>query len=112
MLFSFVLAHSSFPHHHHLAKPISEHHHHHDEDHHQHDEDDDHSVFSFSQIDDIFINGKQLNVPIAIAFVPTPCFTFVVSEEDVKAEYLERDIHRPPLISIAQPPFRGPPCFS
>jgi hypothetical protein len=111
MLFSFVLAHSAFPHHHHIAKPVAEHHHH-DKDHHQHDDEHDHSVFSFSQIDEIFINGKLLSVSIVITFVATPCFTLVVSEEDVTAEYFTRGVHRPPLISVSQQSFRGPPNLS
>jgi hypothetical protein len=111
MLFSFVLAHAAFPHHHHIAKPIVVHHDH-DTDHHHHDEDEDHSVFSFSQIDDTFINGKQLTVPIVIAFVPTLFFTVVISEEDFTVKYFDRDVHRPPLISIPQQSFRGPPNLS
>src|SRR5687768_16822858 len=99
LLFSFVLGHSVFPHHHHLAQPMADHHHYHDVAHH-HDahEDSGHSIFSFIQIDDIFINGKQLTVPITIVFAPSASFTFVISEKDVKLEYVEKDIDRPPLI--------------
>jgi hypothetical protein len=114
LLFSFVLAHAAIPHHHHVTPSVEKHHHHSDADHHHHhdDDDDDHSVFTFSQIDDIFLNGKQLNVPIIIAFIPTPSFTLVISEEDVVVEYIERNIHRPPLIYIPQHSFRGPPTQS
>ncbi len=112
LLFGCVLAHAAVPHHHHLEPPVKEHHHH-DADHHHHDDGEgDHSVFTFSQIDDIFLHGKQITVPIVIAFIPTPSFTVVISEEDATVEYFEKDIHRPPLISIPQHPFRGPPTFS
>jgi hypothetical protein len=112
VLFSFVLAHSAFPHHHHIDTSVTEHRHNHDEEHHHHDRDDDHNVFTFSQIDDIFLTGKQLVIPIIIVYVPTASFTLIVSEEDVVVEYVERDIHRPPLISIPQHTFRGPPTLS
>ena len=112
-LFSFVLAHAAIPHHHHVEPPAKEHHHHHDADHdHDSDGEDDHNVFTFSQIDEIFLSGKQLSIPIVIAFSPTPSFTLVVSEEDVTIEYFEKDIHRPPLIRIPQQTFRGPPSSS
>jgi hypothetical protein len=113
LLFSFVLAHAAVPHHHHVEIPVKKTHHHHDASHHHHDnEEDDHSVFTFSQIDAIFITGKQLTVPVLISFIPTVSFTLVVSEEDVTIEYINKDIHRPPLILIPNLTFRGPPSLS
>jgi hypothetical protein len=113
LLFSFVLGHSAVPHHHHVDVPVKKIHDHHEASHHDHDnEEDDHSVFTFSQIDAIFITGKQLTVPILISFIPTVSFTLVVSEEDVTIEYISNDIHRPPLILIPNLTFRGPPSLS
>jgi hypothetical protein len=111
LLFSFVLAHAAVPHHHHVETPVKKDHHHHDSADHHHDNDEEggHSVFTFSQIDDTFITFKQLTVPIIMAFVPTPGFTPVVSEEDVIVEYINKDIPSPPLILIPKHTFRGPP---
>ncbi len=50
-----VLGHNVFPHHHHDEEIAIEQHRHHDDD---HDDDHHHSLFSFGQMDEIFIPGK------------------------------------------------------
>jgi hypothetical protein len=108
-----VLGHSAFPHHHHSIEIKIEKHGHHDhDDSHNQDQDSDHeqdhNAFTFSQIDHIFLNGKQLDLPIVLAITPvtiSPIFT----REDYKEEYFDKDIQCPPLIDIPSHSLRGPP---
>lgn len=114
LLFSFVLTHTAFPHHHHLVQQAEEKHdhHHHDKDHsHEHDADhqEDHNVFTFTQIDHIFLNGKQLSIPIVLVALPVSQYSLTLYNIDYEEEYFERDNLHPPLITIPDCTFRGPP---
>jgi hypothetical protein len=110
LLFSFVLAHSAFPHHHHFTQTI--HSHNHEHNHHEHEDEQDHNVFSFIQIDTIFLNGKQITVPFILICLPTFLETFsVIVNDDTDEELFERDILRPPLIAVVKHALRGPPIL-
>jgi hypothetical protein len=113
---SVILAHSVFPHHHHIesAEAIHEdadHHHDQGNDHHQ-DADDHHNIFTFSQIENAFLTGKQVIVPITIAPVLEVFeWSFIAYTNQEPDSFYIKDIDLPPLIRCEQISFRGPPVI-
>ncbi len=116
---SVTLAHSVFPHHHHVesAKAIQNEDadHHQEEDHgHHHDdaEDQQHNIFTFGQIENTFLTGKQVVVPIIIApVIEIFEWTSVAYREQEPDDHYIKDIELPPLIRCQQISFRGPPSL-
>ena len=117
---SVILAHSVFPHHHHKVKTeqanhSEEHQHDHKSNGDQHDDDSDghhHGLFTYSQIDNIFLTGKQVIVPITLTPIievfDWSFFTYPNQEPD---DFYVRDIELPPLIPHQEISFRGPPII-
>lgn len=114
---SVVLAHSIFPHHHHLVSDQTAHNedidHHEDADHHHHDdESDDHNVFSFGQLEDSFLTGKQVILSsIALEAIEIPIWSFKIVRPEKSENFCLRDIELPPLLRCLQIDFRGPPSI-
>jgi hypothetical protein len=102
-----MLAHSVSPHHHHEEQELSIDH---DDDHHN---SDDHGLFTYSQIENTFLTGKQVVVPIAFTTVIEIFeWSFVFRSEKEPDDYFIKDINIPPLLGCLDIPFRGPPSFS
>lgn len=115
---SVTLAHSVFPHHHHVEAEKAIHNedvdHHHDEDGHHHEdaEDHQHNIFTFGQIENTFLTGKQVVVPITIApVIEVFEWTSVAYLDQEPDDHYMKDIELPPLIRCQQISFRGPPSL-
>lgn len=118
---SVILAHSVFPHHHHKvktekAKHSEEHQHSHDKSNgHQHNDDSDshhHGLFTYSQIDNIFLTGKQVIVPITLTpIIEIFEWSFIAYNTQGPDNSYRKDIELPPLICCQEISFRGPPII-
>jgi hypothetical protein len=120
---SIVLAHSVFPHHHHVEPEQAIHNedndlhhdsdHHHDTDHHNDNADDrQHNLFTFGQIENTFLTGKQVMVPIAIApVIEVFEWSFVAYTNQEPNNFYIKDIELPPWIRCHEISFRGPPAL-
>lgn len=115
-----ILAHSLFPHHHHAIETVQVNHS--KEDHHDHEgnghdhrvESDDHhhGFFTYSQIENTFINAKRVVVsitaiPVIEIFEWSPV-VYITHEPD---HFYLKDIELPPLIRCEEISFRGPPLI-
>jgi hypothetical protein len=117
LAFGVTVAHSVSVHHHHVAANAPEvesvdHHHDHDR-HNNRSQEHQHSPFSFTQIDDTFINGKVQAAHVAVLPVLI-CFAWVDASriEKEPTQYFFEDIELPPPISRSNVSFRGPPFIS
>lgn len=118
---SVILAHSVFPHHHHKVKTeqlnhSEEHQHdHHKSNGHQHDDDSDghhHGLFTYSQIDNMFLTGKQVIVPIPLTpIIEVFDWSFFAYTNQEPDDFYARDVELPPLIPHQEISFRGPPII-
>lgn len=106
-----ALGHNVFPHHHHDEVIAIEQHHEHDDD---HDEDHHHSLFSFGQMDEIFIPGKiQYNfhgdyTPLIFTIAGNE-INFELSFFYKKPEYSFCKEFPPPDSYLQTSSLRGPP---
>lgn len=118
---SVILAHSVSPHHHHVEAELladtEDDHHQHDVDHgRQHDEhsdEHDHGLFTYSQIENAFLSGKQVVVAVTVAPV-LEIFEWSLASytEQAADHFFVRDVELPPLLRCHRISFRGPPTLS
>jgi hypothetical protein len=119
LLFAFgvTIAHSVSVHHHHMkanAPQTESADHHHDHDSHDNrSQEHQHSPFSFTQIDDTFLNGKIQVTDVAVLPVLI-CVAWIdaSSIEKEPSQYFVEDIEVPPPINRSSVSFRGPPFIS
>ena len=104
--FSFLLAHNLIPHHHHDHFEITQNHH--DDDHH------DHSIFSFGNLDDNFINAQHNfsinpNSVSLIFLLPDSYLTPQINFSKCKVDFAFVDESPPPDKHFPSSSHRGPP---
>ncbi len=117
---SVILAHSLFPHHHHAIETVKvsqskEDHHDHEGKGHDHgveSDDHHHGFFTYSQIENAFINAKQ----VIVSITHTPVievfeWSLVVNITEEPDHFYLKDIELPPLIRCQEISFRGPPII-
>jgi hypothetical protein len=113
-----ILAHSVLPHHHHEPKHVSHnkesHHDHEGGKGHHHDADDSeshpHNAFTYSQIENTFLTGKQIIVSITDSPI-IEIFEWSVVSINIQEpnNFYLKDIELPPLLRCQEISFRGPP---
>jgi hypothetical protein len=116
---SVILAHSVFPHHHHTEEKQAiqneeDHHDHKGSKWHQHDDSEDHhhGIFTSSQIENIFLTGKQLVVSMVVTSVIAIFeWSSVIYKNQEPDNFYIKDIELPPLIRCQKISFRGPPLI-
>jgi hypothetical protein len=110
LAWTLVLGHNVFPHHHHDEDLVIEHHEHDDHD----DDDQDHNIFTFGQLDDVFIPGK-IEAKVFNDYIPA-LFIHFVKEFSLaltvfckKSEYNFKYEFPPPSTYHHTHSLRGPP---
>lgn len=111
LAWTLVLGHNVFPHHHHDDDVVIEHHDDHDDD-----DDHDHNLFTFGQLDEVFIPGK-IEATIFSDFIPS-LFMHFVKELSLalhvcskKTEYSLKYEFPPPSVYQYTHTLRGPPAI-